>query len=95
MPAPLSICQVGIVNIRNGIIKGQLSVLVDPRSQFNGFNVRLHGINQHTVAVAETFPQLEPNLRRRLEGTVLVSHAGFDRTALDGAMARYRLAPSA
>ena len=89
---PSSICQIGIVNVRDGIIKGQLSVLVDPEVQFNDFNVRLHGIDQDRVESMETFPQLEPRLRRVLEGTVLVSHTGFDRVALDGAMTRYGLA---
>ena len=90
---PSSICQVGIVSIREGTIKGQLSVLVNPEGPFNDFNVRLHGIGQDTVRDVETLPQLEPRLRRILEGTVLVSHTSFDRTALDGAMARYGLAP--
>lgn len=90
---PSSICQIGIVSVRHGIIKGQTSFLVDPEAQFNDFNVRLHGIGQDTVRVAETLPQLERRLRRLLEGTVLVSHTGFDRIAMDGAMERYGLRP--
>lgn len=66
---------------------------MDPEAQFNDFNVRLHGIDQDRVESRETFPQLEPRLRRVLEGTVLVSHTGFDHVALDGAMRRYGLAP--
>lgn len=90
---PSSICQIGIVTIRHGIIKGQTSFLVDPEAQFNDFNVRLHGIGQDTVRAAETLPQLERMLRRLLERTVLVSHTGFDRIAMDGAMERYDLRP--
>ena len=90
---PASICQIGIVRIRAGEIKEQLSVLVNPEAQFNAFNVKLHGIDERTVRGSKTLPQVEPWLRRLLEGTVLVSHTGFDRAALNGAMDRYGLGP--
>lgn len=90
---PASICQIGIVSVRDGEIKGQTSFLVDPETQFNGFNVRLHGIDQNAVRLAENLPQLDQRLRRILEGTVLVSHTSFDRIAMDGAMERYGLRP--
>ena len=46
---PSSICQIGIVHVREGVIKEEVSVLVNPEVQFNGFNIRLHGIDQGTV----------------------------------------------
>ena len=88
-----TICQIGIVHVRNGVIKQQVSLLVDPEAQFSGFNVGIHGIDQDTVKDSLTLPRLAPELRRLLDGTVLVSHTSFDRGALDGAMARYRLEP--
>ena len=88
---PSSICQIGIVSIRDGVVKGQLSVLVDPEAEFNDFNVRLHGIDHNTVRASQALPNLEAQLRRILEETVLVSHTGFDRVAMDGAMERYGL----
>ena len=90
---PSSICQIGIVRIQSGVIKGQLSVLVNPEALFNDFNVRLHGIDLFAVRGSKTLPFLESRLRRLLEGTVLVSHTSFDRRALDGAMERYGLRP--
>ena len=90
---PSSICQVGIVSIRDGVVKGQLSVLVDPEAEFNDFNVRLHGIDHNAVRASQALPKLEARLRRILEETVLVSHTGFDRVAMDGAMERYGLKP--
>ena len=88
---PSSICQIGIVRVQGGVIKGQLSVLVNPEAPFNAFNVRLHGINEDTVKDSKTLPQVEAKVRRLLEGTALVSHTPFDRRALDGAMQRYGL----
>ena len=90
---PSSICQIGIVSVRNGEIKGPLAVLVNPEGPFNEFNVRLHGIDHDAVAGSEVLPCLEVQLRWMLEGTVLVSHTGFDRRAMDGAMERYGLRP--
>ena len=90
---PSSICQIGIVRVWGGVIKGQLSVLVNPEAPFNDFNVRLHGIDHSAVQDSKTMPLLESRLRRLLDGTVLVSHTSFDRRALDGAMERYGLRP--
>ena len=90
---PASICQIGIVRFREGVIKEQLSVLVNPEGAFRRFNVRLHGIGPAAVQDSVTIPDLEPELRRLLEGTVLVSHTPFDRRALDGALSRYGARP--
>ena len=90
---PSSICQIGIIRVQSGVIKGQLSVLVNPETPFNDFNVRLHGIDHIAVQDSKTLPLLESQLRRLLDGTVLVSHTSFDRRALDGAMERYGLGP--
>ena len=90
---PSSICQIGIIRVQGGVIKEQLSVLVNPGTPFNDFNVRLHGIDHNAVQDSRTLPLLESQLRRLLDGTVLVSHTSFDRRALDGAMERYGLRP--
>ena len=90
---PSSICQIGIVSFRDGIIKEQTSVLVNPQAEFSAFNVNLHGIDENMVRDCETLPQLEALLRRKLEGRILVSHTSFDRMAMEGAMERYGLSP--
>ena len=90
---PSSICQIGIVSVRKGVIKGQVSLLVNPEAEFNDFNVRLHGIDHTSVKDSKILPDLEARLRLLLEGTVLVSHTTFDRRAMDGAMERYGLRP--
>ena len=90
---PASICQVGIVRIRHGEIKGQLSVLVDPEAPFSDFNVQLHGIDSEAVKGSLTLPRIYGEMRLILEGTPLVSHTTFDRGALNGAAERYGLGP--
>ena len=88
---PASICQIGIVRVRDGAIEEQLSVLVNPEVPFRDFNVRLHGIDSNAVKDSPTLPQIYGELRRILEGRPLVSHTAFDRGALDGAAERYGL----
>ena len=88
---PASICQIGIVSVRAGEIRERLSLLVNPEVRFNPFNVRLHGISEDTVKDSKTLPQVQPELRRLVEGQVLVSHTEFDRVALNRAMDRYGL----
>ena len=90
---PASICQIGIVQVRAGRIGESLSVLVNPEEHFSAFNVRLHGIVPDAVQDCATLPDLWAQLRRLLEGTVLVSHTSFDRVAFDGAAGKYRLMP--
>ena len=86
-----SICQIGIVRIRAGAIKEELSFLINPEQRFNPVNVGIHGIDDNAVEDSATLPQVAARLRRMLEGKVLVSHTAFDRAALDGAMDRYGL----
>ena len=88
-----SICQIGIVQVRAGRISDCLSTLVNAEERFNAFNVRLHGIGPDCAKDSATLPDLYAQLRRLLEGTVLVSHTSFDRVALDGAARKYGLRP--
>ena len=90
---PSSICQLGIVRVKNGAMKECYSVLVNPETQFNEFNVKLHGINDRLVRDRKTLPQIYGWLHSQLDGTVLVSHTAFDQTALDRAVRKYRLRP--
>ena len=88
---PASICQVGIVQVRNGEIEEQLSILVDPEEKFYAGNVGVHGINEETVEGCGAFPEVHGDLCRRLRGRVVVSHTAFDRVAVAGAVEKYGL----
>ena len=88
-----SICQIGVVHVVDAEIVDTWSTLVDPEGRFDRYNVRMHHIGPKKVASSPKIPELEQELRRRLEGSFLVSHTGFDRGAMDGAMGRYGLLP--
>ena len=91
--SPASICQIGIVCVRDSVIWDRVSILVNPEERFNFFNVRLHGIDEEDVKDCPTFPRIYAELYRRTVGVTLVSHTGFDRIALEGATDKYDLDP--
>ena len=86
-----SICQIGIVDVVRDRIESQWSVLVNPEAWFDGINIAIHGINQEAIKDSPTLPQIETELRDRLNDSVVVSHSVFDRTALTRAFERYGL----
>ena len=91
--SPGSICQIGVVHVRNGVIQGGDSILVNPEEGFNPFNVRLHGIDEEAVKHSPALPEVYGELCRRLAGLTLVSHTEFDRAALEYAARKYGLDP--
>ena len=86
-----SICQIGIVHVREGEIANQWQTLVNPEDWFDPWNVSIHGIDETDVGGSPTLPEVRAELRARLRGSVLVSHTSFDRVAFERAMMRYDL----
>ena len=87
-----TICQIGVVSVMNGRIRGEWSMLVDPQDEFIWwFTKRIHGISSKHISNAPILPEVWDNLRSIVEGGVLISHSSFDRTALDKAADRYYL----
>lgn len=86
-----SICQIGIVHVIDGHVRDQWKTLIDPEDWFDPWNVGVHGIDEDMVEGSPTLPQVRDELRRRLRGSVLVSHGIFDRTAFERAMSKYNL----
>lgn len=91
-PGRDSICQIGIVHVRDGHIEDQWSTLVDPETWFDDWNVQIHGIDEQDVRGSPAIPRLEAEIRRRLSGFV-VSHSTFDAVAFERAFERYGLPP--
>ena len=86
-----SICQIGVIHVRNGEIADQWQTLVNPEDWFDPWNVAIHGITEGHVKDSPTLPDVHAELRSRLHDAVLVSHTAFDRVACERAMTRYRL----
>ena len=80
-----SICQIGLVEVRNGSFVSEWSTYVNPRDFFDPWNVRIHGIDESRVRGAPDFKKVADELRRRVEGHYLVSHSPFDKGAVNSA----------
>ena len=91
-PDRASICQIGIVHIENGKEIDRWQSLVNPEDWFDEFFTNeIHGISEGDVQDSPTMPEVRDELRKRLRGSVLVSHTGFDRVAFERAMNKYDL----
>ena len=86
-----TICQIGIVHVRDGQVRDRWVSLVDPEDWFDAWNIAIHGITEELVKGAPTLPALDGELRARLSASVVVSHTSFDRVAIERAMEKYRL----
>ncbi len=86
-----SICQIGVVHVRDGEIRDQWKTLIDPEDWFDSWNTEIHGIDEAAVRGSPTLPEVSDDLSCRLHSSVLVSHTAFDRVAFERAMTRYGL----
>ena len=68
-----SICQIGIVHIRDGAIRDHWQTLVDPEDWFDDLNVSIHGIAEEDVRGSPTLPEIREELRKRLRDLVVVT----------------------
>lgn len=92
-PDMASICQIGLVRYKSGVLEDEWKSYVDPEGRFHWFNTSIHGIDQSVISGSPTFPELAGTLRSFLDGTVVISHSHFDRVAINRAAERYAIAP--
>jgi len=82
---PNSICEIGAVRFRNGVLIETWKVIVNPHAEFGTtFQSNLHGITEAHVQDAPTFPEIYPTLVRFVAGEICVTHSnsGFDENCL-------------
>lgn len=80
-----SICQIGIVGFRNGLVTFEYETLIDPRDHFSGFNTRIHGISAKHVLGRPCFADVHDIINSHLGGRITVAHSYFDKGALAAA----------
>ena len=87
---PWSICQIGIVRVRDGRVVDRWSSLVNPRAGFEKRRTRIHGIDRKAVAGQPTIRRVQDRLGG-LARSVVVHHGGNEPDVLRAATARYGL----
>jgi len=86
------ISAIGITVIEDGKIIGDYSSYVNPETFFDGFNIRLTGIDDQAVLYAPTFPQLWDTISDIMESGILVAHnALFDLNVLKQCLHDYKI----
>lgn len=88
-----SICQVGIAEFRDGVLRSTWESLVDPVDYFDAMNVSVHGIDEKTVRGAPKWQGAYELLLPKLKGNVVASHTAFDRAAIHRACEKNGLTP--
>ena len=80
-----SICQIGLACVQADNQIQTFSMLVNPGTRFDPFNIQLHGIGPNHVTDAPRFPDALGMLLPLLTRHHLVQHSNFDKQAVNAA----------
>lgn len=94
---PSSICAIGAVKVRDGIIVDSIYTLIYPEPEYySHFCTAVHGITMADTQDAPNFATAWRRIYAWTEGLPLVAHnAAFDHKCIDAACRVYRLEPPA
>lgn len=90
---PSSICSIGIVVIRDGIITDKFYSLIQPEPNYYIYhNSRIHGLTDYDTANAAIFPKVWAQIELLIENLPLVAHnKGFDEGCLKAVFKTYQM----
>lgn len=86
-----SICQIGVSEFENGVLKRKWNYYVDPEDWFDTANIAIHGITPDMVKGKPTFKDLYTELSCILTENIVVHHTFFDKAAFCQACDKYGL----
>lgn len=88
-----SVCSVGIVIVRNGIITDRFYSLIQPEpDHYNYSNTQVHGLSYEDTIKAEVFPKVWKEIELLIDGLPLVAHnKGFDEACLKAVFKTYQM----
>ena len=85
-----SACSVGMVKVENGKITDTYYSLIDPETEFDSYNIYIHGITPEMVDGERNYAQIANDILRFTEGLPLVAHyAPFDMGVIKDSNERY------
>ncbi len=89
-----SVCSVGVVFVRDGIVEETFYSLIKPVPNFYSYwNTQVHGLTALDTNDAPEFPEVWSKIASKLEGLILVAHnSPFDEGCLKAVHAWYDLA---
>ncbi|MCF6177382.1 MAG: 3'-5' exonuclease [Victivallaceae bacterium] len=91
-----SACAVGIVTVENGEIVEEYQQLIQPPgNRYTYWTTRVHGLTSRDTANSPPFPEVYPEIKKRLAGKIVVAHnIGTDRSVLHKNMTLHDIDPS-
>ena len=86
-----SVCSVGVVIVRNGVIVDRFYSLIRPRPNFyTEWTTAVHGLDRSDTDYEENFPEVWARIADKLEGLPLVAHnKPFDENCLKAVFMEY------
>lgn len=93
-PERCSICSVGIVSVIDGVIMEKFfSLIQPPKNEYSNMCTSIHGITSSKTIHAPTFPEIYPEIRRRLINKTIIAHnaKGVEFHCLNNAMQLYNI----
>jgi DNA polymerase III subunit epsilon len=90
---PSSVCAVGIVIVREGLITDTFYSLIQPEPNFYGYYQTLvHGLTCEDTDHARVFPKVWAEIASKIEGLPLIAHnKSFDERCLKAVFKTYRM----
>jgi DNA polymerase-3 subunit epsilon len=90
---PSSICSVGIVIVRNGLIAEKIYRLIRPEPEwYSRFNTQVHGLTRADTQNAQIFPHVWEEIAPQIEKLPLVAHnSPFDERCLKATYRVYQM----
>lgn len=88
-----SVCSVGVVIVRNGVIVDRFYSLIQPEPDYYSYgNTKIHGLTDADTADAEVFPKVWQKIEPLIKGLPLVAHnKGFDESCLKAVFRVYQM----
>lgn len=86
-----SVCSVGVVIVRGGVITDKIYRLIHPSPDYYSYwNTRVHGLTQKDTEKAKVFPEVWKEIAPLIEGLPLVAHnSPFDEGCLKAVFRTY------
>lgn len=90
---PSSVCSVGVVIVKNGVVTKKYYKLIHPApNYYSPANVKVHGLTRAETDEADYFPEVWAEVHQLIEGLPLVAHfSRFDEGCLRAAFRRYEM----
>ncbi len=88
-----SVCSIGVVIVKNGVIKDKIYRLIQPYpNYYNRINTEIHNLTKTDTDSAEKFPQVWAEIEPFIENLPLVAHnCQFDESCLKAAFQHYNM----